>query len=97
MYTSLKLSSNHIRLFRDEEFVADVIGESEEGVQQQLERLLQILEIRPSSVKRWMIGNKDDYDNSTNLAEAAAIEFDCDEFLDDPNHWIWDLASEVME
>ena len=33
----------------------------------------------------------------TQLAEAAAQEFEMDEVLDDPNHPIWDWAIEVAE
>lgn len=30
--------------------------------------------------------------NLTELAEAAAIALNHDEWLDNPEHWIWDLA-----
>lgn len=30
--------------------------------------------------------------NMTELAEDTAIVFNHDEWLDDPDHWIWDLA-----
>ena len=30
--------------------------------------------------------------NLTKLAEEGAYHVDCDEWLDDPNHAIWDLA-----
>ena len=33
--------------------------------------------------------------NCTGLAETAAHEADCDHWLDDETHWIWDLAVEV--
>jgi hypothetical protein len=33
--------------------------------------------------------------NYTGLAENAAVEHDCDFWLDDPDHEIWDLAIEV--
>lgn len=35
--------------------------------------------------------------NLTLLAEAAADEFDRDKWLDDPDHWVWDLAIEVKD
>lgn len=31
----------------------------------------------------------------TGLAEDCALEFDHDEWLDDPDHWIWEVAVEV--
>jgi hypothetical protein len=33
----------------------------------------------------------------TELAENAAIHLDHDEWLDDSDHWIWELAIEVSE
>lgn len=33
---------------------------------------------------------------ATELAEVAAWEMDHDEWLDDPDHWIWDIALEVV-
>lgn len=33
--------------------------------------------------------------NLTGLAESVAWAMDQDQWLDDPLHWIWDLASEV--
>lgn len=34
--------------------------------------------------------------NLTELAENAAIYLDHDEWLDDSDHWIWELAMEVI-
>ena len=31
----------------------------------------------------------------TNLAEHAAQELDHDEWLDNPEHWIWDMALSI--
>ena len=33
----------------------------------------------------------------TSLAEDAAHAFDCDSWLDDDTHWVWDLAFNVAE
>jgi hypothetical protein len=33
---------------------------------------------------------------ATSLAEAAAITLGHDEWLDDPDHWIWVLALETL-
>jgi len=35
--------------------------------------------------------------NCTRLAENAAWHFDCDHWLDDPGHWVWDVAVDVGE
>ncbi len=35
--------------------------------------------------------------NCTTLAEATAHHFDHDEWLDDENHFVWELALEVAE
>ena len=32
---------------------------------------------------------------ATILAESAAITLGHDEWLDDPDHWVWDLALEI--
>ena len=34
--------------------------------------------------------------NMTQLAEDAAHAFDHDEWLDDPDHWIWDAAANAL-
>jgi hypothetical protein len=48
----------------------------------------------------WMLNNASDHeDNATSLAESAAAHFEINEVggpLDDPDHWIWDLAIEVV-
>jgi len=51
-------------------------------------------------VKRYMISvAKNHLDNGrlnfTSLAEAAAHQFNHDEWLDDETHWVWDLAVDV--
>jgi len=55
-------------------------------------------------VKKWMIDNHQDYVdlatnsiNLTELAEGAAYMFKHDEWLDDPDHWIWDLPIEISD
>lgn len=35
--------------------------------------------------------------NPTKMAEDAALEFDSSHLLDDPYHWIWDVACEVAK
>jgi hypothetical protein len=35
--------------------------------------------------------------SATTLAESAAIVLGHDEWLDDPDHWIWDLAIETLD
>ena len=35
--------------------------------------------------------------SATVLTESAAITLGHDEWLDDPDHWIWDLALEIGE
>lgn len=57
------------------------------------------------NVLRWMRVHKEQFRdpltleiNATLLAESAANAFDADfEYgpLDDPNHWIWEIAIEV--
>lgn len=49
-------------------------------------------------VKQWMESHHQDYgDNLTKLAENAAWEFDHDEWLDDQDHWVWELSVDVMD
>jgi len=50
-----------------------------------------------NKVKRIMLAELQDNPeaNLTMLAEEAAISVDHDEWLDDPDHWIFDLAVEV--
>ena len=43
-------------------------------------------------VKNWMIINRNGFENATELAEFAAHEFGHSEWLDDSDHWIWELA-----
>lgn len=65
-----------------------------------------------AAVLRWMrselrddLGDNDGYyvdqatgeANLTRLAEAAAEAHDHDEWLDDPDHWVWDMAIEAAE
>jgi len=56
------------------------------------------------SARRWMRRNLEDHRddvgeiNATTLAEACADAFDANGLggcLDDPDHWIWDLAIQV--
>ena len=53
----------------------------------------------PHRVRAWMAENAADYrdiqagePNYTALAEIAAWEFDHDEWLDDPDHGVWEWA-----
>ena len=48
-------------------------------------------------VRSWMRANSDEYENMTELAEAANATLRIqDEALDDEAHWIWDEAYEAM-
>jgi hypothetical protein len=50
------------------------------------------------AVRRWMRLEVHNCGGSmTALAEAAAVAFDADHWLDDPEHWVWDLALEETE
>lgn len=52
----------------------------------------------PRQLREWMEVNAEDYDGATALAEAADIHWDLPAWwLDDPDHWIWELASEVQD
>lgn len=49
------------------------------------------------SVRNWMVANRGDYQTSTQLAEAAAAQFDFPgDPLSDETHWIWDYAFDVL-
>jgi len=57
-----------------------------------------------SQAKAWMLANVHDYKdhstgevNATFLAEACAAHFDRDEVLDDPDHWLWEIAIEYFD
>lgn len=45
-------------------------------------------------VKEWMQLHHTYYTGPTKLAEAAADDFGYDEWLDNFDHWVWDLALE---
>lgn len=56
------------------------------------------------SVKKWMrkmvtdfVDKKTNEADATGLAEGAADEFASDKWLDDPDHWVWEIAAEVAE
>lgn len=46
--------------------------------------------------KYWMDNIDTAYDSATKLAEACAIALKHDEWLDDPDHFIWEIALEVF-
>lgn len=50
-----------------------------------------------AKIKGWMIRHEDEAETATELAEMAAHEAPGgeDEWLDDPDHWIWEIAIEV--
>lgn len=48
-----------------------------------------------SNAHEYAYGQHDRAMNLTQLAEAAAHWFDRDEWLDDPDHFVWDLAMKV--
>lgn len=50
------------------------------------------------AVIRWMRGHAASHQevNATQLAEAAAHEFDEAAWLDDETHWIWEEAAEII-
>lgn len=35
--------------------------------------------------------------NETGLAKDAAWNFDIDQWLDDPDHWVWEMAMKVCD
>lgn len=50
-----------------------------------------------AQMQQWMEANVSDYDGATALAEAADIYWDLPaHWLDDPDHWIWELAWEMQ-
>lgn len=53
-----------------------------------------------SRVRKWMRNEAqilgDDL-NMTKLAENAAHAFEKDEWLDDPDHWIWEMAADYYD
>lgn len=60
----------------------------------------------PDEVLRWMayaisdgsfVDRRTGEVNYTALAEGAAHTFDHDEWLDDPDHWVWEKALEVED
>ena len=51
----------------------------------------------PKEVGAWARLHVHEYETATELAEAAAIEFDLPgRGLDDPDHWCWDVAVDVL-
>jgi hypothetical protein len=48
-----------------------------------------------AKVLSWMRAHEEEYETATQLAEGAAAEFDGDEWCDDSDHWVWDLALEA--
>ena len=50
-----------------------------------------------SDIRRYMRLHADEFDNATNLAEECAKYLDHDEWLDDSDHIIWDIALDYKE
>ena len=50
-----------------------------------------------TEVRRYMHQHVAEHDNLTAMAEDAALAFEQDQWLDDPDHWIWELAIEVTD
>ena len=48
------------------------------------------------AVTRWMKQHKNEFETATALAESAAITWQKPEWLDDDQHWIWDVAIDVL-
>ena len=49
------------------------------------------------AVRRWMRLHASEYETATELAEGCNIALDLPmEYLDDPGHWVWDLALTQM-
>lgn len=46
-----------------------------------------------SQVRAWMRAHFDEYEDETQLAEAANVEFELPEgAMDDETHWVWEEA-----
>jgi hypothetical protein len=57
-------------------------------------------QVLSAKVYYWMREHVGEYETSTELAEAAAEEFDLNHEggpLDDEHHWIWERALEAQE
>jgi len=54
------------------------------------------IDAEKAGVLWWMKQAKHEHDNATSLAEAAAHAVDHDEWLDDEQHWVWELAIQVI-
>lgn len=48
------------------------------------------------SVTRWMMKYKNEFETATALAESAATRWQKPEWLDDPDHWIWEVAIDIL-
>ena len=82
----------------DSEYFFHVDEVNEQGVEMSKEEKSIYQEGLKKKVKKWMIDNSEDFiEDPTGLAETAAHEVYCDHWLDDPDHWIWDLSLEVLE
>jgi hypothetical protein len=46
--------------------------------------------------RKWFAPHAQEYRNLTDAAESCAWELGHDEWLDDPDHWVWELAIEYM-
>ena len=51
---------------------------------------------RAKTAMQVLLADKPDL-NATCLAEHAADVLDRSDWLDDPEHWVWDLAADVAE
>ena len=50
-----------------------------------------------AGIRDWMTIHAPDFDTATELTEAAADTFGVWNWLDEPDHAIWDLALDAME
>jgi hypothetical protein len=49
-----------------------------------------------AQARKWFALHAQEYRNLTDAAESCAWELGHDEWLDDPDHWVWELAIEYM-
>lgn len=99
-YEEEPIASGIVHVYWRRKQIGIAIGKSDWQAGVAAREIVRLNRARPEAIRKWMRGSWREFvdemgeHQSTLLAEAAADVFHCEDFLSDPDHWIWDLAAE---